>query len=536
MKDIRLKIRYIYWPFLMIMSSILVFYTLINWLVVVRLELFQPKEILVDYVLPVLIVWAVCYVWLRPRIKLLNLMKKNDDRLYFFYQVFAIIIISVPLVITQHYLKISTGKMIYLSTIDDIKTHSSAKYYQVDTVYIDKSRAGIETVFEVTGRGLNKQLQVNLYLTVPMYKKASDPLYSLAPAAWYGVVFTERMPNKWSNEEKEQTIQKFLNDSEKSLEELDLFDFVYLQREGNTSALDAFEVAVSKSEIHSTGATPIILTPQKGRFEDRLGRSLIWIMTSLFGGLVVFFILIAIPKVDKSLLVHIRNKERNLMKESVRAFFDPLLPSFGFKVIPILIFINTLIFLLMAILHESFMAFDVDTLISWGGSSRMLIFEYNEWWRLLANTFVHTGFIHFVMNMVTLYLVGMVVEPVLGSRYTLVVYLLTGIVASVVSLFFNKYSVSVGASGAIMGMCGLFGAFLLTKVFTKEVTRFLGIYLILFIVYNLLIGLSGDVDNAAHIGGLVAGFILGIIFRFVLRKARRKRLRDYHNSTQQNNV
>lgn len=539
MRNIRLKIRYVYWPFLLIMASILVLYTFLNWLLTVKLDLFHPKEILVDYALPAFVAWAACYIWLRPRIKLMNLMRrKGDDRFYFAYQVLAVIIMSIPLVITQYYLKTSTGKMIHLSSINDIKRCDPAKYYQVDTFYIDKSKTGLGTVFEITGRGFNKQLEMRIYLAVPMYNYATDALYSsLPPAAWYGMVFFEKVPNSWSYEDKEDAFQKFLTESERELEWLNLSDFVYLQKEGNTSDIEYFEEAVSKSQVSlKEAADPIILIPQEERFEDRLGGSLMWIVISLFGGFGLFFIMITVPPIDKSFLIHIRNKKRNLVKESVRAFFDPLLPSSGFKIIPILIFINTLIFLLMAILHESFMSFDVDTLISWGGSSRTLVFGYGEWWRLLANTFVHSGFIHFIMNMVILYFVGMMVEPILGSKNTLLVYLLTGIVASVVSLFFNKYSVSVGASGAIMGMCGLFGAFLLTKVFTKEVSRFLGMYFIVFIVYNLLIGLSGDVDNAAHLGGLVTGFALGIVFRFILRRAKRKRLQKNQNSSPQSHV
>ena len=118
--------------------------------------------------------------------------------------------------------------------------------------------------------------------------------------------------------------------------------------------------------------------------------------------------------------------------------------------------------------------------------------------------------------------VGILIEPVIGEKYTLISYIIAGILSSFISLFFNEDAVSVGASGAIMGMYGIFAALLVTKVFNKETTAFFAIYLFVFIVYNLFIGLSGDIDNAAHIGGLITGFVLGIILRFTLKHKCRK--------------
>jgi membrane associated rhomboid family serine protease len=72
--------------------------------------------------------------------------------------------------------------------------------------------------------------------------------------------------------------------------------------------------------------------------------------------------------------------------------------------------------------------------------------------------------------------------------------------------------VGVGASGAIFGTYGIFLAFLLTGVFPPAIKKGFLAGIIIFIVYNLVMGIQGTVDNAAHIGGLVSGILLGLVF------------------------
>ena len=118
---------------------------------------------------------------------------------------------------------------------------------------------------------------------------------------------------------------------------------------------------------------------------------------------------------------------------------------------------------------------------------------------------------HLVANMVGLLFVGVFLEPILGRKKFLAIYLLTGVLASVTSLWWHTATVSIGASGAIFGLYGLFLALMLLKVFPKEFSNTFLVTTLIFIGYNLLIGLTGGIDNAAHLGGLISGFIIGLI-------------------------
>ena len=69
----------------------------------------------------------------------------------------------------------------------------------------------------------------------------------------------------------------------------------------------------------------------------------------------------------------------------------------------------------------------------------------------------------------------------------------------------------LGASGAIFGLCGAILAVTLTGLLAKEGKRLILILFGPYVFINLLMGLTGGIDNAAHLGGLVSGAIVGLI-------------------------
>ncbi len=127
------------------------------------------------------------------------------------------------------------------------------------------------------------------------------------------------------------------------------------------------------------------------------------------------------------------------------------------------------------------------------------------------------------MNMYCLYTVGVYLEPMLGKKKYAVAYLCTGVLASIVSLWWHKDPVnSAGASGAIFGMYGLFLAMLTTNLIPKKVRQSLLQSIGIFVVYNLVYGVKSGVDNAAHIGGLISGFVIGYIYVYGIKKEKQE--------------
>jgi membrane associated rhomboid family serine protease len=169
-----------------------------------------------------------------------------------------------------------------------------------------------------------------------------------------------------------------------------------------------------------------------------------------------------------------------------------------------------------------FISFSGRDLLLWGANFRPFI-DRGEYWRLFTSTFLHGGLLHLIMNMYAFFFVGIFLEPILGSKRFAFFYILTGIFASITSICWNDATVSVGASGAIFGMYGIFLALLLTKIFPKDFKNAFLLSTAIFVGYNLIIGLSGGIDNAAHIGGLITGLIIGLIIYPSLEEEKEKK-------------
>ena len=136
-----------------------------------------------------------------------------------------------------------------------------------------------------------------------------------------------------------------------------------------------------------------------------------------------------------------------------------------------------------------------------------------EMWRLWSVTLLHGSLVHLLFNMYALYISGPLVETLYGSRLFLLFYLLCAAAGSVASFVFGGNVPAVGASGAIFGLFGLLLAASRTHhpVLDRRSRSLVG-QLGTLILINLVFGfVVPNIDNAAHIGGLVAGLWLGFL-------------------------
>jgi rhomboid protease GluP len=199
------------------------------------------------------------------------------------------------------------------------------------------------------------------------------------------------------------------------------------------------------------------------------------------------------------------------------------IPKKGFFMTPLIIDINILLFIIMVLsgpdIAKNLFGPDTDTVLRWGGNFRALTFN-GQWWRLFTCMFLHIGLMHLLLNMYALMYIGFLLEPLLGKWRFALAYLLTGLVSSMTSIFWHDQIVSAGASGAIFGMYGVFLALITTNVIHAKARKPLLSSMAIFIGYNLLFGLKGNIDNSAHIGGLLSGLVIGYIFYPGLTKER----------------
>ena len=149
-----------------------------------------------------------------------------------------------------------------------------------------------------------------------------------------------------------------------------------------------------------------------------------------------------------------------------------------------------------------------DSIIAMGALARERV-AASEYWRLLTAPWLHGGTEHLVGNGIALYILGMVCEAAFGPVQFVVLYVLSGLAGSLVSMLVSV-GPSVGASGAIFGLQG--AAIVLLR---RERDRLLvrdrrvGFVLLIWAIYTIAGGLTDPfLDNGAHIGGALGGALI----------------------------
>lgn len=194
-----------------------------------------------------------------------------------------------------------------------------------------------------------------------------------------------------------------------------------------------------------------------------------------------------------------------------------MLPSFikKFPATLVLIFINVAVFSYCYYSIGSFSDPDWTQGLLFRGAEFAPLTLDKEWYRLLTHMFMHGNIMHLLFNMYALFSVGNEVEQVTGTKKYLWIYFLCGFTSSLASLYFNLFTIGVGASGAIFG---LFGFSLIIQIAESRKNDHpvvpIIINFIIFLAVNLLFAKALNADNSAHMGGLAGGFILGIISLF----------------------
>ncbi|MGW2931270.1 rhomboid family intramembrane serine protease [Streptomyces sp. NPDC001156] len=146
-----------------------------------------------------------------------------------------------------------------------------------------------------------------------------------------------------------------------------------------------------------------------------------------------------------------------------------------------------------------------------------------QWERLLTGAFLHLpptqgtfGILHIVMNMVSLWNIGRVVEAQLGRVRYLALYLLSALGGSVLVLLLAPGTSTVGASGAIFGLGAAY--YVMAKRLGADmstVNRFMAGLLVWLLISAGLTSWQG------HLGGLLAGGLVTLVYAYVPRGPRR---------------
>jgi membrane associated rhomboid family serine protease len=147
------------------------------------------------------------------------------------------------------------------------------------------------------------------------------------------------------------------------------------------------------------------------------------------------------------------------------------------------------------------------------GALQPLAIADGQYWRLFSAMFLHAGLLHLAFNAYALWLIGSMIETNLGRTRMVVIYFVTGFLASAASYAFSPVgTIGVGASGAIFGIFGAFIAYnYRRRHLAMAAANLRWAWTLILLNLLLVFGFGGRIDWRAHLGGLVAGLAAGAV-------------------------
>lgn len=189
----------------------------------------------------------------------------------------------------------------------------------------------------------------------------------------------------------------------------------------------------------------------------------------------------------------------------------------------LLIAVNVILFFYLSFQG---MTEDAEFMLEHGAMYVPYMMEGKETYRLFTSMFLHFDLDHLMNNMLMLAILGWNLEYEIGKIKFLIIYFGSGLAGNILSgladTLTGEFAVSAGASGAVFG---LVGALIYVAMRNKgQIGNLSGRGMLFMVVISLYVGFtSSNVDNLAHIGGLIVGFILAVLLYWKRKRKRRAR-------------
>jgi len=187
-----------------------------------------------------------------------------------------------------------------------------------------------------------------------------------------------------------------------------------------------------------------------------------------------------------------------------------------------LLLVNSIIFIFAFLVQTK--GFDSKFFYLFGGEITSKIFG-GDIWLLLTSNFFHLDILHFILNMYALWKIGEAIMTYYDGKKLFFIYIFGGIAGSLLTFLISLPSFitngessnvfSLGASGSIFAMVGLLLGGTLRKNRFGTGLPFKTSDILIFALPSFLLGLTPglNINNWAHVGGLLSGILLGLLLR-----------------------
>ncbi|MGB2786709.1 hypothetical protein [Psychrobacter sp.] len=283
----KLKMRYIFLPFLGFSIGAILFYNIIRWMLDICLGIWPLKDTVWNLIIPIIISVILVLVIMRTRIRLLRFELFDDNSANVFYLV-MILALFPPISISQAYLYEAAYDIIDISNISDIKLYQKQKYFQFDNKSIEKQ--GVVSYFNTREMGKSRQeLKIYLYFATPFYRDKD---------IWWGQAFIKVIDNDLEEKEKVQQIENFKKISRQQYANEEISAADYFEKLQNSDTKHGYLEAIRLSGQQHIN-DPIILVSQLGTLNEKAYKELAKFFRFFIIGMFICLLLVLKATIDK---------------------------------------------------------------------------------------------------------------------------------------------------------------------------------------------------------------------------------------------
>ena len=237
MENFKIKLKEVFIPYIIVAITTIVCYTFLRWVFDIKLGLVPLKEILLNLWLPFIIPWIPITIWLRRRIRILQ-VKGSRDNGHFLYQFAMVGAIAIPTMICQNHIEKTSYDLIELKSIIEIKNFPLEKYFTIEDFNIKKSDCRQYVTSRTSGKN-NENLNFYLYQSCPFEEYNS---------AWYGKEYEKHSSNRTSTKTKNLEYRSFISESKNKFDAYKFEGEIYFEKLRYSDHRDGFLKAIqSKS-------------------------------------------------------------------------------------------------------------------------------------------------------------------------------------------------------------------------------------------------------------------------------------------------
>lgn len=502
MNPLLIKIRTILIPYIILFISTVAGYMLLQWMLdLTQLSWNYDVALLADFWLPLILPLILVIVVLHRRLSILK-----TGRAYAFYIIVAYSVLYLALDPARKFIQSAPYSLHSITSISNIDQKSPKRYYKIESASFT-DEFGI-VMPDINGRGAS--IELSAYAVTPF----QDGDGNMQSDIWLGE--QHRMYLKARSISKDDFtllqnayIDSIQNISHGTLKAGKCYYEVIPQGSKRNNYLGAIY------SVFYMDKTPIVLQCICTPFSSRYTGHLLLLLLYSLGGICIFIFTVLVTKLhwnnwyryayaDKYWMSE--EPETNKMQRGLLRYFIP--SKHGLYITPILISLNVIYFLILVLAGKSILDLSAAEVDAFGGNSARGILS-GELWRLLFNSFLHSGFAHIFGNMLSLAVIGSILEPYIGRKRFLITYLSCSLAGSINSLLWKMSAVSAGASIPIAGMYGMLLVLLISGKINKRDRLILSIVTVWDILELIMVFNEQNIDNGGHIGGYLTGCIVG---------------------------